>query len=124
MALPESVLELESGPKLIQLSKNYLSVKLKTEVIESLKEKVKDNPTLSEAVATLVQWSHYQNIPLGDVIEVSTEALPTKPSDVELTRLVFKCKYQGGQRVFELDLAPQDAAKLASEVKKIAAGAF
>ncbi|NWG09573.1 MAG: hypothetical protein HXX80_04610 [Nitrososphaerales archaeon] len=117
-------IQVESGCQIITLSRDCLTIRLKPDVVERLKESIKDDHMLNQALLTLLTWAHYSTIPIMDVLDVVIETIPSPPGSPELMKLIIKSNFQGGQRLYEVYLNPADAQKLASEVKKIISSKF
>lgn len=116
--------QVESGCQIITLSKDFLIITLKPDVIERLKESTKDDHSLNQAVLTLLTWAHHPIISIMDILDVAIEAVPRPPGSPELMKLIIKSIYHGGHRLYEVYLNPTDAQKLASEIKTLISAKF
>ncbi|MCP8312991.1 MAG: hypothetical protein H3Z53_01265 [archaeon] len=116
--------QVESGCLIITLSKDFLTITLKPDIVERLKESTKDDYMLNQALLTLLTWAYYPTIPIMDISDVVIEAIPSPPGRPELMKLIIKSTYHGGQRLYEVHLSPDDAKKLASEIKTLIASKF
>jgi len=111
--------QVESGCLIIALSRDFLTIDLKSDIVERLKESTKDDYMLNQAVMTLLRWAHHLTIPITDILDVTIETIPTPPGRPELMELIMKSVYNGGQRLYEVYLNPDDAQKLASQIKTL-----
>jgi hypothetical protein len=116
--------QIESGCQIITLSKDFLIITLKPEIVERLKQITKGDHMLNQAVLTLLTWAHRPIIPITDILDVIIEAMPSPPGSPELMRLIIKSTYHGGQRLYEVHLKPDDAQKLANEIKTLISSKF
>ncbi|MGB9659349.1 MAG: hypothetical protein ACPLY9_02330 [Nitrososphaerales archaeon] len=117
-------IQIESGCQIITLSKDFLIITLKPEIVERLKQITKGDHMLNQAVLTLLTWAHRPIIPITDILDVIIEAMPSPPGSPELMKLVIKSTYHGGQRLYEVHLKPDDAQKLANEIKTLISSKF
>ncbi len=117
-------IQIESGCQIITLSKDFLIITLKPEIVERLKEVTKGDHLLNQAVLTLLTWAHRPIIPITDILDVMIEVMPSPPGIPELMKLIIKSTYQGGQRLYEVHLKPDDAQKLANEIKTLISSKF
>jgi|GEM_PF-5996377 hypothetical protein len=116
--------QIESGCQIITLSKDFLIITLKPEIVERLKQITKGDHMLNQAVLTLLTWAHRPIIPITDILDVIIEAMPSPPGSPELMKLIIKSTYHGGQRLYEVHLKPDDAQKLANEIKTLISSKF
>jgi hypothetical protein len=116
--------QVESGCQIITLSRDFLIITLKPEIVEKLKEATKNDRGLNQAVLTLLAWAHHPIIPITDILDVAMEVVPSPPGSPELMKLIIKSIYYGGQRLYEVHLNPTDAQKLASEIKTLIGSKF
>jgi len=116
--------QVESGCIVIKLSGDLLTITLKPDIVERLKASTKDDPTINQAVLTLLTWSHHPTIPIMDILDVMIETIPSPPGSPELMKLIIKSIHHGGQRLDEVYLNPDDAKKLASEIKTLIGSKF
>jgi len=116
--------QVESGCIVIKLSGDLLTITLKPDIVERLKASTKDDPTINQAVLTLLTWAHYPTIPIMDISDVALETIPSPPGSLELMKLIIKSICHGGQRSYEVYLNPDDAKKLASEIKTLIGSKF
>lgn len=117
-------IQIESGCQIITLSKDFLIITLKPEIVERLKEVTKGDHLLNQAVLTLLTWAHRPIIPITDILDVIIEVMPSPPGSPELMKLIIKSTYHGGQRLYEVHLKPDDAQKLANEIKTLISSKF
>ncbi len=117
-------IQIESGCQIITLSKDFLIITLKPEIVERLKEVTKGDHLLNQAVLTLLTWAHRPIIPITDILDVMIEVMPSPPGSPELMKLIIKSTYHGGQRLYEVHLKPDDAQKLANEIKTLISSKF
>ncbi|MEM2955309.1 MAG: hypothetical protein QXH58_01315 [Nitrososphaerales archaeon] len=117
-------IQIESGCQIITLSKDFLIITLKPEIVERLKEVTKGDHLLNQAVLTLLTWAHRPIIPITDILDVIIEVMPSPPGSPELMKLIIKSTYHGGQRLYEVHLKPDDAQKLANEIKTLVSSKF
>ncbi|MEM3382742.1 MAG: hypothetical protein QXD42_02915 [Nitrososphaerales archaeon] len=117
-------IQIESGCQIITLSKDFLIITLKPEIVERLKEVTKGDHLLNQAVLTLLTWAHRPMIPITDILDVVIEVTPSPPGSPELMKLIIKSTYHGGQRLYEVYLKPDDAQKLANEIKMLIGSKF
>ena len=110
---------IETFGKVIKLTPEYLRLSLSDATIQGLKSFVSRDPLLKEAVESLLRWVDYPTIWINDIIDVSLQAVPTTPNGEHLYKLVIKARYHGGERIYEIHLLPEDAERVASEIKKI-----
>ncbi len=116
--------QVESGCLIITLSRESMTIMLKPDIVESLKESTKDDPRLNHALLNLLAWAHYPLIPIKDILGVAVEAIPSPPGSPELMKLIIRSMYHGGQRLYEVHLNPDDAKKVASEIKTLIGSKF
>ncbi|MCP8322054.1 MAG: hypothetical protein H3Z52_14130 [archaeon] len=116
--------QVESGCQIITLSRDFLIITLKPDIIEKLKESTKNDHMLNQAVLTLLTWAHHPIIPIIDILDAMIEAVPSPPGSPELMKLIIKSIYHGGQKSYEVYLNPTDAQKLASEIKTLISSKF
>lgn len=116
--------QVESDCMIITLSRDLLTIRLKPDIVERLKESTKGDHIINQAVLTLLTWAHYPIIPIMDILDVMIETIPSPPGGPELMKLIIKSIYHGGQRLYEVYLNPDDAKKLASEIKTLIGSKF
>lgn len=110
---------IKSFGKVIKLTPEYLRLSLDEATIQELRNLVSKDSLLKEVVDSLLRWVDYPTIWIHDIIDVSLQAVPTAPDGVHFYKLVIKARYYGGERTYEIHLLPEDAEKVASEIKKL-----
>ena len=116
--MSERALTIEYEDKIFTILRDFITIRLKPDVVARLRESVKDDGILAQGVSTLLEWAHYPIIPLSDITDVSVEMVPVAPGSQERMRLVIKSRYHGGQRLYEFYSSPDVAQRLAHEIKK------
>jgi hypothetical protein len=109
---------------IITLSGDLLTITLKPDIVVRLKESTKDDQVINQAVLSLLTWAHYPTIPITDILDVMIETIPSSPGSPEFMKLIIKSICHGGQRLYEVNLNPDDAKKLASEIKTLIGSKF
>lgn len=117
--MSQPLLLIDACGSLIELTREYLSVRLKPEAIEGLKRLTEGNGVLHPALSNLLLWAHHLFIPVLDIVDAHIEVDPTPPGGFEIARAVIKSRHHGGYMVHEVCLGPEDAQKLVSEISKI-----
>ena len=115
---------IEAFGKVIKLTPEYLRLSLSDATIQELRRLVGKDPLLKEAVESLLRWVDYPTIWIHDIIDVSLQAVPTVPEGEHFYKLLIKACYHGGERTYEIHLLPEDAERVASEIKKLLQNRF
>lgn len=118
--LPEYPYRVENGHKIVELTKDNLTVKLKPETVQYLKQLVQNDESLRQTVQTLLSWANELVIPVSQIVTVSTEVIAAPPGYPESLGLTVKSRHHGGFYLHEIrGLSPDNAMKLTSEIKKL-----
>lgn len=113
------MITIESSCIVLNLTPEYLSLNVSESAIQELRHLTSKHPLSREALDTLLRWVDFPIILVKDIVEVKLQAVPVTPQSEHLIKLVIVARYCGGQRTYEINLKPEDAEKVASEIDKI-----
>ncbi|MEM1994673.1 MAG: hypothetical protein QXW32_04275 [Nitrososphaerales archaeon] len=113
------MLNIEAFGVVLKLTPEYLSLNVSEAAVQELKHLTSKYPLLRETLDTLLRWVDSPLILVKDIVEVELQAVPAIPESEHLLKLVLVARYRGGYRTYEINLKPEDAERVASELKKI-----
>ncbi len=113
------MMNIESFYITLKLTPEYLSLNVSEAAIQELRHLTSKHPLLRGVLDTLLQWVDFPIIWVKDIVEVKLEAVPATPGGEHLFKLVIVARCHGGQRTYEVNLKPEDAERVSSEVRKI-----
>jgi hypothetical protein len=109
----------ESFGSIIRLTDEYLRVELGEATVRGLRERVADSPELREGLEGLLRWAEYPTVWVRDVLSVDVEAVPAVPGAEQLFRLHLVVRFRDSERTYDIHMAPEEAKKIASEMKSL-----